>query len=95
MGANDYHKANREYCISRGLCVNCYGKRYAMPNHQMCEVCAKKRRDSANERTAKFKAMGLCPYCKEHRPVIEGTGYCAECKKRQFENQRRRRVRNE
>ena len=38
---------------------------------------------------AYFIERGLCPRCSEHRPLIEGKRYCAECLERNRENGKR------
>lgn len=31
------------------------------------------------ERHAYYRKQGRCPNCREHRPLVEGRAYCAEC----------------
>lgn len=41
---------------------------------------------------AYFRERGLCPECKEHRPLVNGRRYCPECTKKK--NELHKRVKN-
>jgi hypothetical protein len=48
----------------------------------------KDRPNSAKDRKAYneyYRERGLCPHCKEHRPLANGRQHCPECLKRQVE----------
>ena len=38
-----------------------------------------KRSEQVKARREAYRAQGLCPDCREHRPLAEGRKYCREC----------------